>query len=457
MKYEDTNILRTQYVNDLVNQRQIMENAMIYQESPVTSGEGLSTMVPKVSALTGTKPTIRYINFVGMTLNKDTLPVNINTIPAENVHNIFRGSGDGTVYLENAILSRISDFSHMFEGLSSSSRLSIYLGKNCLFTNAEDMSYMFYKRGNIYLYGLDNIPKHRAPKLKSIVHFSYIIDRTAALLYKIYDAPIEHLDGIINPYSTPATWNDSEIPKILNHIFDNWNCSNLKTVSNFSGYRTFTNIDDPAVILEVLHRIPTENLEDISDFIGEHYNRAGNQIGGLSFDWSDKVFHKLKKAYYMIRSTSFKYINLGTCDSPYLTNIQGLCACSDANNSSEAYTGAKIIDISGWDLSQVINVRDAIGKQKYIEELYFGTNLGKGFTQKTNNYSDYAITLPNCSLLTTLSVVYLFNRLYDLNITYDVANRGRLYTQKIDLHADVIAKLTPEEIAIATNKGWTVV
>lgn len=47
----------------------------------------------------------------------------------------------------------------------------------------------------------------------------------------------------------------------------------------------------------------------------------------------------------------------------------------------------------------------------------------------------------------------MFTKLYDLNLTYDVANGGTLKTQKVDLHADVIAKLTPEQIAIATNKG----
>jgi hypothetical protein len=50
----------------------------------------------------------------------------------------------------------------------------------------------------------------------------------------------------------------------------------------------------------------------------------------------------------------------------------------------------------------------------------------------------------------------MFQRLYDLNLTYNVENGGTLKTQTVDLHADVIAKLTPEEIAIATDKGWTV-
>jgi len=48
------------------------------------------------------------------------------------------------------------------------------------------------------------------------------------------------------------------------------------------------------------------------------------------------------------------------------------------------------------------------------------------------------------------------NGLYDLNLTYDVANGGKLYTQQLILGSTNMAKLTAEEIAIATNKGWSV-
>lgn len=50
----------------------------------------------------------------------------------------------------------------------------------------------------------------------------------------------------------------------------------------------------------------------------------------------------------------------------------------------------------------------------------------------------------------------VINKLYDLNLTYDVANGGTLYTQVLSLGDTNKEKLTAEEIAIATNKGWTV-
>ena len=84
-------------------------------------------------------------------------------------------------------------------------------------------------------------------------------------------------------------------------------------------------------------------------------------------------------------------------------------------------------------------------------------NYGMAFatiTTANNNFSTY--DLSSCTKLTHDSLMNVINGLYDLNLTYDVANGGTLYTQKLTLGSTNKAKLTAEEIAIATNKGWTV-
>ena len=83
-------------------------------------------------------------------------------------------------------------------------------------------------------------------------------------------------------------------------------------------------------------------------------------------------------------------------------------------------------------------------------------NLGKAYTSKRANDSYYTLDVHYCNKLTHDSLMNIINKLYDLNLTYNVANGGTLYTQQLVIGATNIAKLTSEEIAIATNKGWTV-
>ena len=79
-------------------------------------------------------------------------------------------------------------------------------------------------------------------------------------------------------------------------------------------------------------------------------------------------------------------------------------------------------------------------------------NLGKAYVQKTVNYTNYRLNLNYCTKLTHESLMNVINNLYDLNLTYDVANGGTLYTQSLVLGSQNISKLTAEEIAIATAK-----
>ena len=82
-------------------------------------------------------------------------------------------------------------------------------------------------------------------------------------------------------------------------------------------------------------------------------------------------------------------------------------------------------------------------------------NLGKAYTSKNSNYSQYKLELA-MNTVTAESLRNIINNLYDLNLTYDVANGGTLYTQSLRIYGDNLAKLTQEEIAIATSKGWNV-
>lgn len=115
----------------------------------------------------------------------------------------------------------------------------------------------------------------------------------------------------------------------------------------------------------------------------------------------------------------------------------------------------KSVDMTNCDMSSVNSV-NSFCNSSGLTNLVFGLNLGKNYTKATTNNYDYKLQLNACNNLTHDSLMSVINNLYDLNLTYDVANGGTLYTQQLVLGSTNLAKLTADEIAIATNKGWTV-
>lgn len=117
---------------------------------------------------------------------------------------------------------------------------------------------------------------------------------------------------------------------------------------------------------------------------------------------------------------------------------------------------SKLITVPELDASNVSNVANMFSSCSNLTNFGGLKDLGKAFTRTTQNYSSYKLSLSSATKLTHESLMNVINNLYDLNLTYDVANGGTLYTQTLQLGSTNLAKLTAEEIAIATNKGWNV-
>ena len=141
-------------------------------------------------------------------------------------------------------------------------------------------------------------------------------------------------------------------------------------------------------------------------------------------------------------------LNLSNFDTSQVTNMSYMFG--SCNNLTE-------LNLSSFDISKVSNITYMFSNCKALTNLNSFKNLGKGYTRASNNYSNYKLTLSSSTNLTHDSLIdILIDGLYDLNLTYDVANGGTLYTQSLTLGSTNLAKLTAEEIAIATAKGWTV-
>ena len=110
------------------------------------------------------------------------------------------------------------------------------------------------------------------------------------------------------------------------------------------------------------------------------------------------------------------------------------------------------LNLSSFDVINVVSVDYMFYNCKNLTNLKSFKNLGKGYTKKTNNYNKYKLDLSYSTLLTYDSLMSVINNLYDLNLAYNVAGGGKLYTQALVLGATNLAKLTAEEIEIATAK-----
>lgn len=153
-------------------------------------------------------------------------------------------------------------------------------------------------------------------------------------------------------------------------------------------------------------------------------------------------------------STSLNYLfsddrNLEEC--PVIINTEKV--------TSMAYMLANCQNLKKFcqlDASSCKSVQSAVNFCYALEDFGGLLNLGKAFTSTTANNSSYKLDLSTCTKLTHESLMNVINGLYDLNLTYDVANGGTLATQSLILGSTNLAKLTADEINIAVQKGWSI-
>ena len=134
-----------------------------------------------------------------------------------------------------------------------------------------------------------------------------------------------------------------------------------------------------------------------------------------------------------------------------LISIPELDTSKVTNMSNMFNSCTNILSIPLLDATNVTNINNVItyGGQK-LTELGGFQNLGQAYsTTQSANYINYRLRLSSCSNLTHDSLMNVINNLYD------IATKG-CNTQELELGSTNISKLSAEEIAIATNKGFSV-
>lgn len=215
-------------------------------------------------------------------------------------------------------------------------------------------------------------------------------------------------------------------------------CSGLTKISNIlnsSGvntlYETFTGCS---------------SLTSLSDFDTSNVTNMSQTF------WNCKAL--IKAPSLNTSKVTSMYQMFCLCSS--LTSVPELNT-SNVTNMTQAFSGCTALTtLPNFNATKLNTVHQTFYNCKALTTFGGFTNLGMAYTQKTANYGNYKLDLSASTQLTHDSLMNVINGLYDLNLTYNVAGGGTLYTQQLVLGAHNMTKLTADEIAIATNKGWSV-
>ena len=133
-----------------------------------------------------------------------------------------------------------------------------------------------------------------------------------------------------------------------------------------------------------------------------------------------------------------------------ITSIPQLDTSNASNFQSFLRQCSKLTDVALLDFSKATYLGYLFYETTNITTLGGFKDLGKAYSKSQSaNNSSSTLDLSASSLLTHESLMNVINNLFD------IASIG-VRPQQLVLGATNLAKLTDEEIAIATNKGWNV-
>ena len=133
-----------------------------------------------------------------------------------------------------------------------------------------------------------------------------------------------------------------------------------------------------------------------------------------------------------------------------LKKIPELNTQNVTNFNSMFYNCTSLYEVPALNASKVTDVGQMFISCNKLKDFGGLINLGEAYiTSHPANWSGYKLTLKDSPELTHDSLMNVINNLYDIK------TKG-CEAQGLVLGSTNMAKLTSEEIAIATNKGWTV-
>lgn len=239
-------------------------------------------------------------------------------------------------------------------------------------------------------------------------------------------------------------WHIKKVPPLdftgvtsIANIFEN--CSKLGEIPNVSNTSSLTNISQTFNKCVAVKEIDLSNWNVSNVKYATWLFKDCNAVKKINIsNWNLDKCTEMTTWFQYDWALQELYIN--NINTSKITNMYGVfSSCSSLN---------KIVGLFQGD--SLINLNTAFSRVGALTDFNGFENLGKAYdTSQEANYGSYTLDLSECTKLTHDSLVSIINNLYDIN------TKG-CNAQQLKIGATNIAKLTSEEIAIATSKGWTV-
>lgn len=210
--------------------------------------------------------------------------------------------------------------------------------------------------------------------------------------------------------------------------------------------------------------------------INDYYNLKKRTFGNITY--YIKTIPLIDTSSYTNMESLFRYYesleSIPLLDTSNVKTMMRMCENCKNLKSFPQFDTSKVTNfynMLSWcvslkelprlDFSSAQAIRDIThGVYRYIRLGGF-KDLGKGYdTSKSANNPDYTLDISQGSTIESPNSIFSTNIDHDslmnvINNLYDIATKG-VKTQQLVLGSTNLAKLTAEEVAIATSRGWSV-
>ena len=280
-------------------------------------------------------------------------------------------------------------------------------------SDMQSMKYMFYECVSLTSLDLSNF------NTSNVTNMASIFDNCRAL--------------------TSLNLNNFDTSKVVNMISMFYSCQKLTNidVSNFDT----SNVTSMSSMFSSMYALETINLSNFN---------TGKVQNMDSMFQNDTKLQEINLSSFTGTSLTTVRNMFSGCSSLQNLNISNLDT-SNVNDFSYAfYNCSKLETIPKLKADKMKNITNSFNQCLKLKNFDGLENIGKAYiTSYSANYSNYLFGLSSSKELTKESLINILNNLYDIKAKGCKA-------QKFSIGTTNIAKLTAEEIAIATEKGWTV-